>query len=173
MEIMSLSGGGQAEAVRQLLADLLDAEDARLSRTEVQILKQAQQVASVCEHRSSFRAWDGWCFECAAQRSGSFVASEEASSDLAADAETLAGGDPLAGLAEAVLDALKKRVRFQETLEVWETYHKDEYPARSMRAPDADEDGTEGAAAPPDARDQQRYEQEHSDDSGTDDDDDD
>ena len=48
--------------------------------------------------------------------------------------------DSDSSLTAPVSKKMKRRVHWDETVEVFETYHKEDYPARSMRAPDEPED---------------------------------
>ncbi|KAI9003507.1 hypothetical protein DFJ74DRAFT_695023 [Hyaloraphidium curvatum] len=120
LDLLDGSRQPETQAVRVLLRSMLEGDEVRLGRAEVQMLVMArrEEAARGCEHAG--RGSEGHCWVCAAHRG---------------DEHAGAGGSPLFGsIASASVSSGSKagrRVRFAEEVEVCETYSAEEYPARS------------------------------------------
>lgn len=151
LKFIDASGQPQYAATRNLLNEILEGQSTKLDREQVQMLRMAQQAVHFCEHMEG-AVLDGHCFLCAAERAKARMGD---SADLSAGGSTLDGAsaglsaaslgpqDPIADLPElAMLGNLRlgRRVRFAATVEVQETYSKEEYPGRSMMAKEEDDD---------------------------------
>lgn len=151
------SGQPQYAATRDLLNELLEGQSVKLDREQVQLLRMAQQTVHFCEHMEDV-VLDGHCFQCAAERARARIGE---SGDLSVGGSTLDGTsnglnsasfgqDPIGDMPElAMLGSLRlaKRVRFAATVEVQETYSKEEYPGRSMMAADPQDDNGNSTGA--------------------------
>lgn len=163
LELLEAVGKVEYQSVRVILQGLLDGEDIRLTRRDLQMLRMARKVASRCPHQSSGSS-EGECWICTSSRTARWGANNGASEaglfvdegDDNADEEGEPDLDPLATLdrTEQPLKRssrtsphcsssessdsrpAKKRVTFAPLVSIHETYHKEDYLARSMLAPD-------------------------------------
>ncbi|KAI9002525.1 hypothetical protein DFJ74DRAFT_775183 [Hyaloraphidium curvatum] len=173
LELLDASGRPGHAASAGLLRSVLEGEGDGLSRADLQILRTARQVVGRCPHLAGGDA-DGTCWVCAAGRAGRLRGEgDEAGGEDAGDPLARVAGYGLARAdsAEGVLSdatarvvtpesslaassasgsataAGPRRVRFADAADVFETYSKEEYPARSMLAADHPEDAVRDPGA--------------------------
>ncbi|KAI9013484.1 hypothetical protein DFJ74DRAFT_709934 [Hyaloraphidium curvatum] len=166
LELLRASGKPAFAEVGVLLERLAEDDGVRLSRGEIQLLRTARRRAERCGHVEGGGHERGACWVCAAARSRG----EETLDGEDVEGEGEAGGDPLAeslhrvralepartnsfgstasGSVAGYSDADRagarrrgRRVRFAKAVEVFETWATEEYPGRSMHAPDGPEEG--------------------------------
>lgn len=160
LEVLEISGKSHFEEQRIMLRSLLDGDRTSLSPTELQMLRLARKVVLKCPHMEGADS-TGTCWICAtnqspAMRRGSLTGlgsddpmaqireaggnnSDRGSKSSRNGTTTLSGGSSSDGTLPRKSNG-KKRVRFSDEDEIWETHHKEDYPARSQRAPDHPED---------------------------------
>ncbi|KAI9016624.1 hypothetical protein DFJ74DRAFT_730010 [Hyaloraphidium curvatum] len=152
LDLLDASGRGDAATV---LRNLLAGDRAGLTRADLQMLRAARAMAARCPHLASGELGRaGHCWMCAAQRSGRRAS--------AVGIENALPPDPLSAFPDYADRVTRtdssfssstghswgshhgpgvKRVRFADEDVEYETYAKEEYPARSMYAPDDEEEG--------------------------------
>ncbi|KAI9002634.1 hypothetical protein DFJ74DRAFT_760379 [Hyaloraphidium curvatum] len=125
LDLLDASGRDGHRRVRLLLLALLEGDRTRLSPADVQMMRLASQTARNCPHGTPWGG-EGQCWACAAEqpREGD---RDESSSEWGS-------------VLSAAEGRRARRVRFADEVEECETYSKEEYPARSMLAPDLPED---------------------------------
>ncbi|KAI9023907.1 hypothetical protein DFJ74DRAFT_705651 [Hyaloraphidium curvatum] len=160
LNMLDGSGKDQYQAVRRLLQSILDGDSVRLSRSDLQMLRTARQARFGCPHADSVEG-DGQCYLCAmesAKRGEAGHGTEQGAADPLADMPVYdmlgleSGTDSDSETAAPRATARPGRgspelaykratvVRFSDEVTVHETYSNDEYPARSMLAPDHPDD---------------------------------
>ncbi|KAI9023908.1 hypothetical protein DFJ74DRAFT_58225 [Hyaloraphidium curvatum] len=161
LNMLEGSGREQYQAVRRLLQSILDGDETRLSRADLQMLRTARQARFGCTH-ADVDEGEGHCYLCAmesAKRGEAGGGSGQGASDPLADMPVYDLLDLDSGTDDSDSDAGTTRskprpgrgspelafkkatvVRFSDEITVHETYSNDEYPARSMLAPDHPDD---------------------------------
>ncbi|KAI9028052.1 hypothetical protein DFJ74DRAFT_661568, partial [Hyaloraphidium curvatum] len=166
LELLGASDLPPFQDAKVVLRSILEGDEVRLARADVQILTLARAVAARCPHAGG-TAGEGACWICAVRRQGG------QDHDPAAAGEG-DGGDPLLeipefggvaktagwepgrrwnlgklartdsdGDSQASSAKPRRRVKYHPEVRVFETYAREEYPARSMLAPDEEEDTDE------------------------------
>ncbi|KAI9014298.1 hypothetical protein DFJ74DRAFT_288791 [Hyaloraphidium curvatum] len=166
LDFMALARRSELEPVRLVIEGLLAGDDIRLSRRDAQMLALAAKAVSRCPHGEG-GASGGSCWICASRDSSERRASRDAGQGDE-DGEG-AGHEALAAVPSFALVALAgasselssartssrvspagaggskapmtRRVRFNQLVEVYQTYSPEDYPARSNAADGPDEEG--------------------------------
>ncbi|KAI9010798.1 hypothetical protein DFJ74DRAFT_736145 [Hyaloraphidium curvatum] len=143
LAVLESSGLPQYRPAHALLTRLLASPDARLGPAEVQLLRSARRGAGTCPHSGALHV-EGACYLCATERirGGESLVSSKGTASEVSSGGTEEGdaheSDPLVAIPQP---GTSKRVRFDARVLVHETWGRDEYQARSLRAPDPDEEG--------------------------------
>lgn len=130
LEFLDASGQPQYAHAASLLRGILEGQAVKLTEDDLETLRIAQKGARFCEHVEGATDDGSVCYLCQSERSKG--------KKTGLDKEGRPIRDPLAQLPEYQLgERLKKSVKFSEEVSEHETYTKEEYPARSMRAVDS------------------------------------